>query len=271
MTDRPFGLLEERLGVRFEDPGLLHRALSHRSFCAEHPGNQSNERLEFLGDAVLGSIVTDRIFRDYPDLPEGELAKVRASVVSSEALAAVAAELGLGEFLLLGRGEQQSGGRSKPSILADAMEAVIGAVYLDRGLDGVRPLVEALLGERIAEAAKGPGTRDFKTRLQELAIQMLDESPRYDVIDSGPDHAKEFHATVFLRGSPRGTGEGSSKKQAEQVAAAAAWEWLRGQAPDRGDGDGADRADRADRDVEGNDRPPGEASAATAEWGSPDA
>jgi ribonuclease-3 len=229
--DRRFGALEENLGYTFADEGLLQRALAHRSFCSEHPGNASNERLEFLGDAVLGVVVTDRIYADYPDLPEGELAKVRAAVVSSEALASVAVDLALGTFILLGRGEEGSGGRGKPSILADSMEAVIGAVYLDGGLSAATALVLHLLEERIAEAAEDPGTRDFKTRLQELAIHAVDEIPRYEVVDSGPDHAKEFEATVYLGGVPRGSGAGSSKKQAEQVAAAEAWEWLREQVP----------------------------------------
>lgn len=226
MTDREFSALEERLGHRFSDVEILRRALAHRSWCAEHPGEVSNERLEFLGDAVLGMIVTDHVFSDYPDLPEGELAKLRASVVNADTLAQVAVELDLGSHVLLGRGEEQSGGRRKPSILADAMEAVLGAVYLDAGWDAARGLVQAMLLERIAESAKGPGEHDFKTRLQELAVQVLDETPRYETRDEGPDHAKEFHASVHLRGAARGTGYGSSKKQAEQDAAAAAWEWL---------------------------------------------
>jgi len=189
----------------------------------------SNERLEFLGDAVVGLVVTDRMYRDEPELPEGELAKARAAVVSSEALAGVATDLGLGDFVLLGRGEEQSGGRRKTSILADAIEAVIGAVYLDAGWEAASKVVLTVLGDRITEATKGPGVHDYKTRLQELAIQMLDEVPRYEVSDSGPDHAKEFEATVTLDGQPRGTGVGTSKKQAEQEAAARAWEWLRGQ------------------------------------------
>lgn len=232
MTDRAFSALEERLGYRFSDAGLLRRALSHRSWCAEHPGDVSNERLEFLGDAILGMVVTDRIFAAYPELPEGQLAKVRAAVVSAETLAEMAAELDVGSHVLVGRGEEQSGGRRKASILADAMEAVIGGLYLDAGWERTHDLVGRLLAERIEEAAKGPGGRDYKTRLQELAVQVLDETPRYEVRDEGPDHAKEFHATVHLLGEPRGTGHGSSKKQAEQEAAAQAWAWLEGLAPE---------------------------------------
>ena len=220
---------EERLGHHFADPVLLERALAHRSYCAENPGHASNERLELLGDAGLGLAVTDKIFREYPDLPAGELAKVRATVVSAVTLADVATEIGLGDHLLLGRGEDQSGGRHKPSILADGMEAVIGAVYLDGGWERARLVVLALLGERVAEASRRPGTHDYKTRLQELAVSLLDEVPRYEVADEGPDHAKQFNATVFLVGVARGTGHGSSKKQAEQVAARGAWQWLRSQ------------------------------------------
>ena len=221
--------LGKRLGYAFADPMLLARAMAHRSWCAETAGENPNERLEFLGDAVLGLVVTDHIYRTYPDLPEGELAKVRASVVNSASLAELALELGLGEALLLGKGEDQSGGREKPSILADAMEAVIGAVYIDGGWDPAADFVMRLLGERIAEAAAGPGGQDYKTRLQELGARRFDELPRYEVVDEGPDHAKLFFATVHLGGEARGTGEGRSKKQAEQAAARVAWESLHSQ------------------------------------------
>jgi ribonuclease-3 len=200
--------------------------MAHRSWCAETPGVKSNERLEFLGDAVLGLVVTDHIFRTYPDLPEGELAKVRAAVVNAGALAELAAELELGRALHLGKGEDASGGREKPSILADAMEAVIGAVYIDGGYDAARSLIMGLLGDRIEEAAAGPGGQDFKTRLQELAARRFDQLPHYTVDDEGPDHAKRFFATVRIAGDVRGSGEGRSKKQAEQAAARVAWEAL---------------------------------------------
>jgi ribonuclease-3 len=216
-------VLVERLGRPFTDASLLDRSLAHRSWCAETEGARSNERLEFLGDAVLGLVVTDHLFLTYPDLPEGELAKVRASLVNSEALAEVAAGLDLGSFLLLGKGEAASGGREKPSILADAMEAVIGAVYLDGGWPAAADLVMNLLADRIEEAAAGPGGQDFKTRLQELAARKFEQLPRYEVHDDGPDHAKRFYAKVFLAGEERGEGEGRSKKQAEQGAARAAW------------------------------------------------
>ena len=211
--------------------------MAHRSWCAETPGAHSNERLEFLGDAVLGLVVTDHIFRAYPELPEGELAKVRATVVSAAALAEVAAELELGDALLLGKGEDASGGREKPSILADALEGLIGALYLDGGWAASQEFVLRLLGERISEAAAGPGGQDYKTRLQELSARHYDTLPHYDVADEGPDHAKRFFATVSVAGAARGTGEGRSKKQAEQAAARAAWEGLRSELdsqPNRG-------------------------------------
>jgi ribonuclease-3 len=208
-------------------PALLQQAVRHRSWCSENPGWESNERLEFLGDSVLGLVVTDFLFRTYPDIPEGELTKVRASVVNSATLAEVAAELGVGPALALGKGEDQTGGRAKPSILADATEALIGAMYLDRGWDAVERAVIGLLGSRIEAAAAGPGGYDFKTRLQELCARRFDQLPRYAVTDDGPDHAKEFEAVVILAGRPFGVGRGRSKKQAEQAAARVAWEALR--------------------------------------------
>jgi ribonuclease III len=203
------------------------QALAHRSWCAEHPGTVSNERLEFLGDAVLGLVVTAHLFRAYPTMPEGELAKVRASLVSSAALAEVAAELRVGDAVLLGKGEDASGGREKPSILADATEALIGALYLDRGWVAAEQLVMRLLGDRIAAAAAGPGGQDYKTRLQELCARRFDQLPIYEVSDRGPDHAKQFDAQVTVMGGVRGSGKGRSKKQAEQAAAKMAWERLR--------------------------------------------
>ena len=227
-----FRHLEKTLGWEFVDPSHLEAALVHRSYCAEHPDATSNERLEFLGDAVLGLAVTDHVYANYPELPEGELAKLRASVVNAEVLAEVAADVGLGPCLLLGKGEDGSGGREKPSILSDAMEAVIAAVYLDGGMDAAWEVVLRLFATRITEAATGPGGDDYKTRLQELAAQRFDRLPRYQVRDEGPDHAKRFFATVLLDGQAYGNGEGGSKKQAEQAAARAAWERVSaGEAP----------------------------------------
>ena len=222
----PITALASRLELNFTDLGLLAQAMAHRSWCAETEGSESNERLEFLGDAVLGLVVTDYLFRTYGDLPEGELAKVRASLVNSEALAEIAVQAGVGEALLLGKGEDSSGGREKPSILADAMEAVIGAVYIESGWEGAAELIMRLLADRIAIAAAGPGGHDYKTRLQELSARRFEELPRYEVADEGPDHAKRFYATVTLGGVERGKGEGRSKKQAEQAAARLAWQQL---------------------------------------------
>lgn len=223
--------LAERLGWEVKDQALFAQALAHRSWCAEHAGREPNERLEFLGDAVLGQIVTDYLFRTYPDLPEGELAKARAAVVNSASLANMARGLQLGNALLLGKGEDSSGGRLKASILADAMEALIGAIYLDAGYEVADQIVLQLVGDRLREAAKGPGDEDYKTRLQELCAQNFDELPAYRVTDSGPDHAKVFTAEVLVKGEVKGQGEGRSKKQAEQMAARRAWDALMSGAP----------------------------------------
>ena len=222
--------LAGRLGVNIDDPDVLAPALVHRSWCAENPGHESNERLEFLGDAVLGLIITDHAFHAYTTLSEGELTDVRKAVVNAVTLAEVADELNLGDHLLLGKGEEQSGGREKPSILADALEAVLGAVYVSAGTEEAHDLVLRLLGARVAEAhAGGPGGQDYKSRLQELAARHFDEAPRYETLAEGPDHARRFHVTVAVAGVPRGTGEGRSKKQAEQVAARDAYATLMAQ------------------------------------------
>ena len=222
--------LAGRLGVNIDDPEVLAPALVHRSWCAENPGHESNERLEFLGDAVLGLIIADHAFHAYTTLSEGELTDVRKAVVNAVTLAEVADELNLGDHLLLGKGEEQSGGREKPSILADALEAVLGAVYVSAGTEEAHDLVLRLLGARVAEAhAGGPGGQDYKSRLQELAARHFDEAPRYETLAEGPDHARRFHVTVAVAGVPRGTGEGRSKKQAEQVAARDAYATLMAQ------------------------------------------
>ncbi len=199
-------------------------ALTHRSWCAEHPDEPSNERLEFLGDAVLSLVVTDHIFQRFPELPEGQLAKTRAVVVSAQTLAEVGLALGLGEGLRLGKGEDASGGREKASILADAVEAVIGAMYLDGGIEPVRGFVLDQLGERIIEAARHPGETDYKTRLQELAVSAGHQLPVYTLTESGPDHHRRYRAVVEIDGRRMGSGGGSSKKEAEQWAARAASE-----------------------------------------------
>jgi len=213
------GALAERLGYTFTAPDLLGQALAHRSWCAEHGGAASNERLEFLGDAVLGLIVAEDTFRTHPALSDGVLSKVRASVVNARVLAEVAEGLGIPGHLRLGKGEDASGGRHKESILADTMEAVIGAVYLDGGMDGARELVLSLLRARITVAVGEPGESDHKSRLQEEAVRLGRGVPRYEVVGSGPDHARRYLATVYVAGQRLGTGEGRSKKDAEQVAA----------------------------------------------------
>jgi ribonuclease-3 len=219
----PLAALEEAIGWTFSGRARLEAAMVHRSYCAEHPAAVPNERLEFLGDAVLGLAVTDHVYATYPDLPEGELAKLRASVVNAEVLAELARVVGIGPALVLGKGEAGSGGREKPSILADAMEAIIAAVYLDGGWEAARDLVLRLLGDRIEAGAAGPGGGDFKTRLQEYAAREFEQLPRYQVRAEGPDHSKHFFAMVTIRGAVYGHGQGRSKKQAEQAAAQAAW------------------------------------------------
>jgi len=198
---------------------MARASLTHRSFAFEQGLEVTNERLEFLGDAVLGLVVTDRAFRQFPDLSEGELAKLRAAAVNMTSLAEVSRDLGIGELVLLGRGEELSGGRLKASILADAMEAVLGAVYLDLGLAAARRLIERLFWPRMEAYARGEGDRDYKTGLQELASQDIGSVPEYRVASKGPDHAKEFTATVYLAGQAWGRGQGRSKKEAEQQAA----------------------------------------------------
>lgn len=216
------GHLVERIGYRFTDARLLDQALSHRSWCAEQGGVPSNERLEFLGDAVLGLVVADHTYGNYPDLAEGGMAKVRASVVNTRVLAEVATEIDLGPHLRLGRGEDSSGGRGKESILADAIEAVIGAVYLDGGFEEARRLIDDLLASRIELAIAGPGAFDFKSRLQEESVASGRGVPRYQIESKGPDHARRYVATVYVADQHLGVGEGRSKKDAEQAAAQAA-------------------------------------------------
>ena len=220
--DHPHATLSARLGCSVE-PGLLQRALTHRSFAYENGGLPTNERLEFLGDAVLGLIVTDTLFRQFPELPEGQLAKLRAAVVNMRALAGVARSLHLGDYIYLGKGEEGTGGRDKASILADTLEAVIGAVYIDCGLDEARALVHRLFDPVIARSARLGAGLDWKTSLQELTAEKALGVPDYQVEESGPDHQKSFRATVRIGGRSYGTGQGRSKKEAEQQAAEAAW------------------------------------------------
>ena len=204
-------------------PESLERALTHRSYAYENGGLHTNERLEFLGDSVLGLVVTDTLFREYPNLPEGQLAKLRAAVVQMRALAEVARGLSLGAFIRLGRGEEFTGGRNKSSILADTLEAVIGAVYIDCGLEAASALVHRLFDPVIEQSARLGAGLDWKTSLQELTAVQLLGVPEYQVEESGPDHQKSFRAVVKVGGRVLGSGEGHSKKEAEQHAAEAAW------------------------------------------------
>ena len=230
------GALERALGVRFRDPALREIAVTHRSFAFEHGLEANNERLEFLGDAVLGLVVTDMAYRAFPDAAEGELAKLRASIVNMSALADVARGLGVGRAMRLGKGEEMSGGRNKASILADALEALLGAVYMDSGLPAATDIIERLFRPRMTAYVRGEGDRDYKTILQELASQDLRALPEYRIAERGPDHQKEFTATVFLGGKPLGRGTGRSKKEAEQQAAHEAWERLSRETAQTGSG-----------------------------------
>jgi ribonuclease-3 len=219
-------LLGRRLGYEFKDQSMLRRALAHRSWCAEVGGEPSNERLEFLGDAVLGWVVAEIAYLRHHELPEGKLTDLRKSVVNATALAEVAESIGLGEWLLLGKGEDAAGGRQKPSILSDAFEAVLGAVYLDGGVEQAKALVARLFSDRLDVAAGQLDRLDHKTLLQELTARLYDTAPVYLLTESGPDHSKTFRATVLVAGNALGAGEGKSKKLAEQQAASEAYEAL---------------------------------------------
>lgn len=227
------GRLLQALEVEVE-AALLDRALTHRSYAYEHGGLPTNERLEFLGDSVLGLVVTDHLYRQHPELPEGQLAKLRAAVVNMRALADVARDLSLGDFVRLGRGEETTGGRDKSSILADTLEALLGAVYMDQGLDVASVLVHRLFDPLIDQAATLGAGLDWKTSLQELTALAAMGVPDYLVTEAGPDHEKIFAATVRIGGEGYGEGSGRSKKEAEQEAAAAAWRHLRAAMPQDG-------------------------------------
>jgi ribonuclease-3 len=201
----------------------LERALTHRSYAYENGGLPTNERLEFLGDSVLSLVVTDALYNGHPDMPEGQLAKLRAAVVQMNALAAVARDLSLGSFVRLGRGEEGTGGRDKPSILADTLEAVIGATYIDCGLSAASDLVHRLFDPVMERSSLLGAGLDWKTSLQELTADRGLGVPEYQVRDSGPDHQKLFRAAVKVGSRELGAGEGRSKKAAEQLAAEAAY------------------------------------------------
>lgn len=230
-----------QLGVQL-DAELLVLAVTHRSYAYENGGLPTNERLEFLGDSVLGVVVTEALYRTHPDLPEGQLAKLRASIVNMHALAGVARTIGLGALLRVGRGEELTGGRDKASILADAVEALLGAVYLEHGLEPAREVVERLFADLIHAAPRLGAGLDWKTSLQELAAAGGLGVPDYRVSEEGPDHAKTFSAEVLVGGNALGTGSGKTKKEAEQQAASTAYEALRVAAEESGSG-ASDAAD----------------------------
>lgn len=221
--------LEETLDHRFQDSQLLEQALTHSSYANERLGGalMSNERLEFLGDSVLGQVTADYLFRAHPDLPEGDLTRLRSALVCEEALAQVAMEWGLGEYLKLGKGEDQNGGRRRPSILADAVEAILAAIYLDGGIAQARRTIRNYILSKEAQAGEG---KDHKTALQEFVQRTPGHTLRYELLkETGPDHCKEFWMEVTLDGEPIGQGRGRSKKEAEQCSAQAALKALQKQ------------------------------------------
>ncbi|MCD9197389.1 ribonuclease III [Aeromicrobium sp. zg-Y1379] len=205
------------------DPELLQHALTHRSYAYEHGGIPNNERLEFLGDSVLGLVVTDTLFTNHPDLPEGQLAKLRAAVVSAKALAVVARTLGIGEHIRLGRGEEATGGRDKASILSDTVEAILGAIYVQFGIERAAEVIHRVFDPVIADAAKLGAGLDWKTSLQEISANNGLGVPRYVLVGTGPDHDKSFTAEVVVGERTFGGGAGRSKKEAEQMVAEIAW------------------------------------------------
>ena len=215
-------ILQERLGLEGLDPALGLNALTHKSYCNEHRGEVvvDNERLEFLGDAVVDLLVSHRLMERFPAADEGELSKLRALIVNEDGLARVARQLRLGELLRMGRGEELTGGRDKNSVLADALEAVIAAVYLTQGVQGAMALVDLHFAEALDGVAEGRSGDDYKTRLQELMQSQGRGAPRYRVVaENGPDHAKTFEVEVSIAGEQFGRASGRNKKEAEQAAA----------------------------------------------------
>ena len=214
--------LEKKLNYTFRNQELLREALNHSSYANEHrsQGLGSNERLEFLGDSVLGFVTAEYLFARHPDLPEGDLTRIRAALVCEQSLHEVAQKLNLGSYLKLGKGEEAGGGRHRASILADATESVFAAVYLDGGLEAARALIHRVLLDKERETDVEERRRDYKTELQELVQRRSNQTLQYELVSaSGPDHAKVFTSRVLLNGQPIGKGQGHSKKEAEQAAA----------------------------------------------------
>jgi ribonuclease III len=220
--------MQHRISHWFKDQELLERALTHKSFANENRGPAHNERLEFLGDAVLGLVISEYLMKNCPDSNEGDLSRLRAAVVSEPALASIAREIGLGSYLLLGRGEEQTGGRDKDSLLANCLEALIASIYLDAGNAAVEAFVIRFFDETIKKTCTYRGTLDYKTELQELCQERLKQLPEYRIVsETGPDHQKQFTVELSAKGEVYGHGTGKSKKEAEQRAAKEALEKLR--------------------------------------------
>lgn len=225
-------MLNEALGVELE-PALLELAFTHRSFAYESATKETNERLEFLGDSVLGLIVTEELYKRYPDLDESRLSPLRSGVVNMRALADIARTLELGQYIRLGKGEEVTNGRDKNSLLADALEALIGAIYLQCGYEKCTEIVSRLIASTMDSAvARGAGL-DGKTALQELAASLGKGAPEYVVTEQGPDHDKDFTATAMVAGNAMAVGTGKSKREAEQVAARIAYETLKTELPEQ--------------------------------------
>ncbi len=219
----PLAALQQRLQVKFYDPSLLRQALTHRSYLRETQEGESNERLEFLGDSVLGITLAEHLMALHTDWTEGELTKVKAVVVSEPILADVARRLNLGRYVIISRGEEANGGRDRASILSDALEAVFAAVYIDQGMEVARDLIRRLIRTPLRQIERQEHTPDYKTVLQETTQNRLRTTPEYRVAgESGPDHDKTFVIEVLLGGAVAGTGKGKSKQKAEQAAAKAA-------------------------------------------------
>jgi ribonuclease-3 len=223
----PLSDIQQRIAYQFSNIALLERALTHKSYANENRVPYHNERMEFLGDAVLNLAVSEYLMRTCPDSTEGDLSRLRAAVVSEPALAAIAREIGLGSYILLGRGEEQTGGRDKDSLLANCLEALIASIYLDTGKEAAEAFVIRFFGDMIKKTCTSRGILDNKTELQELCQERLKQLPEYKVVsETGPDHQKQFEVEVWIKGRLSGRGIGRSKKEAEQRAAKEALEKL---------------------------------------------
>jgi len=228
----PLADIQQRIGYRFGNAELLERALTHKSYANENRVPYHNERMEFLGDAVLNLVVSEYLMKTCPDSTEGDLSKLRAAVVSEPTLATIARGIGLGNYMLLGRGEEQTGGRNKGSLLANCLEALIASIYLDTGKESADAFVIRFFEGTLRKNCLSGGTLDPKTELQELCQERLKQLPEYKVVsESGPDHQKQFEVEVWIKGQVRGRGIGRSKKEAEQWAAREAIALLTEDAP----------------------------------------